>query len=137
MGFVCVAKYILTEEYVCRHCHMTPPDFDIMKPSEPYQTLFDSFALIRERWGAPLNITSGYRCPLHNSYIGGRPLSAHQFGLALDIWVGEDKVNTLYKIIDEVTPDLRVFKYEDFIHIDIAWAIKPRASDAWEKGWRG
>ena len=132
-----VAKYVLTEEYVCPHCHKTPPDFNIMHPGEPYQTLFDSFALSRDRWGAPLNITSGYRCPLHNSFIGGRPLSAHQFGLAFDVYVGPDKVDLLYQIIDEVAPDLRIFKYDEHIHIDTAWSITPRASDAWEKGWRG
>ena len=133
-----IAKYIYRYEYQCKCCSALPPDYD--EPyDEEFAILFDSFARIRERWGAPLNITSGYRCPRHNAFIGGHPLSIHQWGLALDIGVEPHQVDSLHNIIEEVTPDLRVGEYSNYIHVDIGWAIHPRASEVWQKQyrWRG
>jgi len=135
MGIIYVAKYILRSEYQCKCCAGLPPSY-----TEPYdtsfETLFDSFALIRERWGTPLNITSGYRCPRHNASIGGYRLSMHQWGLALDIDVEDSQVATLHNIIEDVAPDLRVGRYPGFIHIDVAYFVYPKASESWQKGYR-
>ena len=135
MGIVYIAKYILREEYQCGCCAGLPPSY-----TEPhdiaFETLFDSFALIRERWGRPLNISSGYRCPGWNSYVSGHPLSQHQFGLALDLDVESEQVETLHNIIEEVAPDLRVGKYPGFIHIDAGYFVYPKASHSWQKGYR-
>ena len=40
---------------------------------------------IREIFGHPIYITSGYRCPELNKVIGGKPNSQHLRGEALDI----------------------------------------------------
>lgn len=40
---------------------------------------------MRDAWGKPLQITSGYRCPELNAKVGGSPTSAHLAGLAADI----------------------------------------------------
>jgi len=135
MGAIYIAKYILREEYQCKCCSMLPPDYD--EPySESFDLLFSSFERIRDQWGAPLHISSGYRCPCHNSFIGGHPLSAHQFGLALDIDVEDYQVEALHKIINKVAPDLRIGRYQGFVHIDTAYCIHPRASEAWVRGYR-
>ncbi len=42
---------------------------------------------IREHFKAPITITSAYRCPTHNSRIGGAPGSRHSKGDAADIVV--------------------------------------------------
>lgn len=39
---------------------------------------------VRTLLGAPVIISSGYRCPALNSAIGGAPRSAHMLGLAAD-----------------------------------------------------
>ena len=132
MGAIMISKYITRQEYQCRCCDGLPPDYK--EPYDlPFEILFDSFALIRERWGAPLNITSGYRCPGHNSFVGGHPLSIHQWGLALDVDVDDYRVDDLHKIIIEEAPDLRVGKYPGFVHIDTGYCIYPRARKAWKK----
>lgn len=41
--------------------------------------------VIRENWGEPLIISSGYRCPKLNSKVGGVYNSAHMTGDAVDI----------------------------------------------------
>ena len=135
MGAIMIAKYITRQEYQCRCCGEMPPDYT--EPSDlAFEILFDSFALIREEWGAPINITSGYRCLRHNSFVGGRPLSVHQFGLALDIKVEPHEIDKLYNIVLEETPDLRVGKYPSFLHLDVGYLIYPRASEAWKRGQR-
>lgn len=40
---------------------------------------------IREAWGKPIIITSGYRCEKLNQAVGGVTTSYHQLGLAVDI----------------------------------------------------
>ena len=42
---------------------------------------------IRDHFNAPITITSAYRCPTHNSRIGGAPGSRHSKGDAADIVV--------------------------------------------------
>lgn len=40
---------------------------------------------IREHWGSPIFVTSGYRCPLLNKKVGGVANSYHLRGMAADI----------------------------------------------------
>lgn len=40
---------------------------------------------MREAWGGPLTVTSGYRCKALNKAVGGVSTSAHQEGWAADI----------------------------------------------------
>jgi uncharacterized protein YcbK (DUF882 family) len=43
---------------------------------------------LRETWGAPLYVTSGYRCPALNRAVGGVPHSQHILGQAADVTTG-------------------------------------------------
>lgn len=54
------------------------------------ETLLDP---IREKWGKPIQITSGYRCPLLNSKLGGSKTSKHKEGLAADLDAGTNNDN--------------------------------------------
>ena len=40
---------------------------------------------IREHWGLPIRVTSGYRCPELNDWVGGVEESWHMDGCAADI----------------------------------------------------
>ena len=40
---------------------------------------------LREHWGSPIFVTSGYRCPLLNKKVGGVATSYHLRGMAADI----------------------------------------------------
>ena len=40
---------------------------------------------IREAFGGPIMVTSGYRCPQLNAACGGSPTSEHKTGFAADI----------------------------------------------------
>lgn len=57
---------------------------------------------IRQAWGQPLIVTSGFRSPQLNAAVGGVPTSAHMEGCAADIvlphW-STRKVSELYNLI--------------------------------------
>ena len=132
-----LSRYLLRSEYVCNHCGSLPPDFDFYN----YEEFFDVFDDIREEWGKPIKINSGYRCPDHNaSLVGSSPISAHIFGLALDCDCKDDEeVDDLYDHIICFYPSLRIGKYKGastFIHIDQAFKISPRGSKNWREGAR-
>lgn len=48
---------------------------------------------IREAWGKPLRINSGFRCPVLNKAVGGAANSQHMRGEAADITAGSREAN--------------------------------------------
>ena len=48
---------------------------------------------LRDAWGGPISVNSGYRCPALNKAVGGTPNSQHQRGEAADITVGSRSAN--------------------------------------------
>ena len=61
---------------------------------------------IREAWGQPLIVKSGYRSPQLNAAVGGVPTSAHMDGCAVDIaldYFSTRKVSELYNLISYLT----------------------------------
>ena len=56
----------------------------------------------RLAFGAPIYITSGYRCPALNKAVGGKPTSQHLRGEAADLQVrGVDNLRKLYRLIKD------------------------------------
>ena len=47
----------------------------------------------REKWGKPIHVSSGYRCPELNKAVGGVPTSQHLKGEAADITAGSRREN--------------------------------------------
>jgi uncharacterized protein YcbK (DUF882 family) len=54
---------------------------------------------LRELWGAPIIVTSGYRCPLLNKKVGGVATSYHMKGQAADIRAKNLRNGDLYALI--------------------------------------
>ncbi len=139
-----IAEYISRSEYQCRCCSALPPD---LKKDENgdyptvYDALFGRFKDIREAWGKPIPITSGYRCLAHNKAIGGEQGSVHCFGLALDCSVGVDNVEAFAKLVDDTFPEMRmgIYPTQGFVHLDLGFYVYPRYSKdlvesaRWEK----
>lgn len=49
------------------------------------EELADFLQGLRDAWGKPIRVTSGYRCPELNKAVGGVKNSAHLFGYGADI----------------------------------------------------
>lgn len=138
------SQYILESEYICKCCKKLPIDFfteeDEAEIGVPYLMLFSNFQKIREAWGKPIPISSGYRCPKRNKEEGGHDYSIHLFGLALDLDCKDvQEVSKMALLINQIVPDLRMGIYKQsgtFLHIDVGYYIYPRISEKWREGAR-
>ena len=75
----------------------TPPPEVKVKLNTLITRLLDP---IRELWGGPITVTSGFRCPVLNKAVKGVPSSQHVKGEAADITVGSpDKNRKLFELI--------------------------------------
>ena len=68
----------------------TPPRSAVTALHELVDHVLDP---LREAWGGPIHVNSGYRCPELNKAVGGTPYSQHQRGEAADITVGSRSGN--------------------------------------------
>lgn len=64
------------------HIDNTPPAWARQNIVALVQNILDP---LREAWGKPIYVTSGYRCPRLNAAVGGVANSNHMKGLAADI----------------------------------------------------
>jgi len=135
-----IAPFILESEYRCKCCGKLPPFFEIERYI--YDELFRTFETLRERYGEPIPILSGYRCIDHNKEVGGVTYSAHIFGMALDIACKDrNDIDTKRQLLLNINPDIRMGLYYDknFIHLDTVYRIVPRLLPQWKRGalWLG
>lgn len=72
---------------------------------------------IRERFGKPLMITSGYRCPKHNASVGGTPNSRHTKGQAADFYISGIDPAEIAKYAESIGVK-GIGLYDYFVHID-------------------
>lgn len=54
---------------------------------------------LREKWGAPIVVTAGYRCTELNKKVGGVSTSQHRLGQAVDIRTVSDEPSDNYKLL--------------------------------------
>ena len=70
---------------------------------------------LRDAWGKPLHINSGYRCPALNEAAGGVATSAHLYGQAAD--VACDNPYELASLAKELNlPYDQMILYPTFVH---------------------
>ena len=56
------------------------------------EELIDFLNPIREAWGKPIVVTSGYRCKELNKKVGGVDSSSHTIGYGVDLQSGDFRV---------------------------------------------
>lgn len=80
------------KEMACQHCGA-----DGVKPE-----LMDKLQELRTRYGKPMTITSGYRCPKHPVEVNKAAPGAHALGLAADIGVQGAEAYEVLKLAFEL-----------------------------------
>tara|TARA_R110000765_G_scaffold5388_3_gene16816 strand:+ start:2353 stop:2745 length:393 start_codon:yes stop_codon:yes gene_type:complete len=111
-------------EFRCK-CHGVYCDGE---PPNPDRIRHLAWALqhIRYQCGAPLSVTSGYRCPDHNKAVGGVKNSQHVQCNAADIQLSTPNNSKIADIAEELSDNLivpigGVGRYNTFTHVDIRY----------------
>ena len=74
---------------------------------------------VRDRFGQPVTITSGNRCPEYNAKVGGSSKSYHPRGRAADIQVANVAPADVQAYLLAKYPDqYGIGCYDDFTHVD-------------------
>lgn len=69
------------------------------------QYMIERLDIIREKWGGPIIVTSGFRNNLLNQAVGGSKTSAHVVGLAADIHPKKGDIMQLAALIASMPMD--------------------------------
>lgn len=102
------------DEFKCKHCGEHVLDDEFM----------DKLQALRVEYGKPMKVTSGYRCPEHNSTVSSTGYSGpHTTGRAVDIaCAGLDAYNLVYTAIKHGFTGIGIAQkgpHESrFIHLD-------------------
>ena len=80
---------------------------------------------LREKYGKPIKVNSGYRCPKHNLAVGGATQSQHMKGEAADIApaglqvtaYGLQELEKLVEIIKQNGKWDQMIVYLTFVHV--------------------
>jgi len=102
-------RYFTPDEFDCECCGRNSMDGDFLKKIDE----------ARERAGIPFVVTSGYRCPQHNSDVGGVPDSAHVWGVAADISCTSSRNRMLIVKAALASGFTRIGIGDDFVHLDL------------------
>ena len=79
---------------------------------------------LREAWGAPIIVTSGYRCPALNRAVKGSKTSQHVLGQAADLkTVGDKPENNkkLFELAKKMIEDGRIVVGQLIDEYDFDW----------------
>ena len=77
---------------------------------------------IRNHFGKPVTITSGYRTAKHNKAVGGATYSQHQYGTAADIVVTGVAPAKVAAYAETLLPNrggIGIYTKRGFTHIDV------------------
>ncbi len=74
---------------------------------------------LREHLGAPVRVTSGFRCKDHNRAVGGSSRSQHLFGRAADVQCDSHSPYFVQEYLCQKYPNrLGIGRYSTFTHVD-------------------
>lgn len=82
-------------EWSCQHYDHPDQDAPLGRAHAPWQwdeTLSKMFQAVRDEYGEPITVTSGFRCPIHNEQFSTRR-SKHAYGRAFDYSQGNTQAN--------------------------------------------
>ncbi len=109
-----ITKNFKTAEFACPCCDAVKMDIDFVK----------TLQLLRDEYGSPMRINSGFRCEKHNKKVGGSDSSSHLWGMASDISVTDSILR--YRMIQcaQKIGIERIGIRRDFIHFDTDYKKK-------------
>lgn len=84
--------------------------------------LLDGLENTRRAYGAPMTITSGYRCPEKNERVGGARNSPHLFGRAADVSAETREEQTALLALATLSGAKKVLGFPRYpLHVHLEW----------------
>ena len=126
-------KFFKEKEFVCKCCGELPP-----VARENIEALVENVLdPARERFGKPIIVNSGYRCPKHNKEVGGVANSQHLRGEAADIRPSSTSSGTdlarLAEIIEQNGKYDQLIIYPTFLHVSWKRSGVNRRAKLWSR----
>lgn len=82
--------------------------------------LLEVLEKIRNHFGKPVIVNSGYRTPDWNTKVGGAKNSYHVKGMAADIRIKGVSTSRIAEYADEIMENYGgVIRYDNFVHVDV------------------
>ena len=91
---------------------------------------------LRDAWGGPIFINSGYRCSELNKAVGGAETSQHTKGQAADCGVTDPYALAKLVLLMKLDFD-QLIVYPSFVHISYRRDGENRGQILYAKSWRG
>ena len=113
-------KYFRTKEFECKCGQCSMPSDVQANINALVNNVLDP---LREAYGKPIYVNSGYRCEKHNKAVGGVPKSQHKVGEAADISLRltayglQDELMKLVRIIVAQGRFDQLILYPTFLHV--------------------
>ncbi len=118
-------KYFTIEEMTksstatAKHIDNTPNQTAIDNLTKLIEIVLDP---LREWYGKPIRVNSGFRCEALNEAVGGSDTSQHRLGEAADITVGTKKGNKkLFEYIKDNLPFDQLINESNFSWVHVSY----------------
>lgn len=118
------SKYFTVPEFDCHDGTAYPEGW----ADDRLQALCETLDVIREAWGGPLFVVSGYRSAAYNARVGGAKASQHVQGRAADVRptsVTAERVRELHDMVLRLHAEGKLPRlgglgiYGRWIHVDV------------------
>lgn len=97
----------------------TPSDEGVLNLQKLIEAVLDP---LREWYGKPIRVNSGFRCEALNEAVGGSDTSQHRLGEAADITVGTKKGNKkLFEYIKDNLPFDQLINESNFSWVHVSY----------------
>lgn len=122
-----LSKNFTAQEFSCR-CGKCQYSNESIKPGDIDLGLVALLESLRaDLLNAPITISSGRRCDVHNAAVGGAPSSQHLCGTAADVVVEGYSPEIVFLALDQhpMSERIGLSQYPTFVHVDVR-GIKAR-----------
>lgn len=90
-------------------------------PADPQEKLVRLAQRVRSYFDAPVTVSSGVRCQIHNANVGGAAGSRHKLGKAVDFCVRGKDARTVLSFVRSLSDVRYAYAIDDnFVHMDIS-----------------
>lgn len=119
MKYFTIEEMIKSSTATAKRIDNTPSEEGVLKLQKLIEAVLDP---LREWYGKPIKINSGYRCEALNEAVGGSNTSQHRLGEAADITVGTKKGNKkLFNYIKDNLPFDQLINESNFSWVHVSY----------------